>query len=731
MAPSFLFVLAPFLFGTALQDPVPHDGSGPTITAGLTEQAPVIDGHLDDPIWQTANTIDYLTESEPVEGRRSAPGTRIMIARDEHALYIGVECMEPEPDKMVMQRMNRDSYLREDDRIQFVFDTFHDGKSAYFFQMSAAGSRGDALIGDNGNRFNKRWDTFWEGRTQILEDRWTVEIAIPFRAISFGEGDTWGFNVQRSRGVDRSESRWTAFERKFSMFTMSQAGLLKGMGGLPSESSFEVVPFLKTRYSRFGNPNSSDFSADFGGEVNWRITPQLKASFTVNTDFAETESDQQRVNLTRFSLFFPEKRDFFLEDSSLFDFGEAGGWRGGGLMQPYYSRRIGLTSGGNEVPINYGARLSGRVGRWNLGLLAVHTGAMGSVGVPEGEMLVARPSYRVTDRLTIGALLTSGNPESDNTNLVTGLDARYSQSDFFGKRLEMNLFGIRSSDGDIPSAAGSGVGGAFGFESGLSSSDWNLHLKTYGSQTNFDPALGFVLRPGERYHLMRASWEPRPSDSSSAIRKYKFALRPKWWTDTKGDLSSHGWDMTFFGAEWHDGDEVNFTWAWDGDNLDDEFEPSDGSTIAPGNYNWHKLEAEYRFSSSRPLSGGLAVQTGGWYDGTGTSIRADIDWRPNANLRMGLSAYQGQFQLPGGDFTSRQGRVNFDWSFSPDFIIQNLIQTDNESGHVGFQSRTRWMLEDGRETFFVVNYGWDEAPGGYLIPGDRDISLKFVYSLRF
>jgi len=732
MIANLLFLLAvPNCSSFIPQDSPSQVNVGVQVAAKFVDTAPTIDGFLNEAMWQQAGVISELVESEPEAGRKSSPPTKIYIARDSQTLYLGVECMEPQVDDMVMQRMKRDAYLRDDDRVQFVLDTFLDGKSAYFFQLSAAGSRGDALVIDNGNRFNKRWDTYWEARTQIFEDRWTAEIAIPFRALSFGENDEWGFNIQRNRGVDRSEHRWTGFERQNSLFTMSEAGRLTGMVGLPQGSSFEVVPYATARASKFENPESSEFAADFGGEINWRITPQLKASFTLNTDFAETEADQQRVNLTRFSLFFPEKRDFFLEDSGLFAFGEAGGFHGGGLMQPYYSRRIGLTGSGAEVPINYGARLSGRAGPWDMGLLAVRTDELTSAGVPAGEMLVARPSYRVNDELSIGTMFTSGNPESDGTNLVAGVDARFSRSDFFGKRLELNAFGVRSSDHDTALTPGVGVGGAFGFEAGLAAKDWNLVAKTYGSQNNFSPALGFVLRPGERFHLAKFSWEPRPDDASSDIRKYDFAIRPKWWTDEKGNMSSHGWDVTFFGAEWHDGDELKLTWAWDGDTLDSSFDPFSGTSIGAGDYDWHKLEAEYRFSPARKLSGGVEMQTGGWYDGSGTTFDVDIDWRPNANLRLGLSGHQGVFDMPGGDFTSRQGRFIFDWSFSPDFVIQNLIQTDNESNHLGFQSRTRWMIADGRETFFVVNYGWDEAPGGYWIPGDRDFSAKFVYSLRF
>lgn len=715
-------LLTPLLFPGIQQAPNQDVAS---VHASFLQEAPNLDGRLDEPFWRTADLIDGLTEVEPGQGIPHDPLTEIRVARDSTHLYFGVTCWEPTPEKMVVQNMKRDAFLREDDRIEFVFDTFKDGRSGYFFQMSAGGSRGDALIGDNGSRFNKKWDGFWKGVAKIGEDRWTAEIAIPFATMAFGESGTWGFNIQRFRGANRSRARWAAVSRNLNLFNLSDAGELTGMENISAKGAFEVSPYLKFRNAKLSTGEVSR-TADLGGEFNWRVTPQLKASFTLNTDFAETEVDQQRVNLTRFSLFFPEKRDFFLEDSTLFEFGEARSYRGGGVLMPFYSRRIGLTEDGDEVPIRAGLRVAGRSGPWDLGLLAVDTDDLSSEGVPAGQQFVFRPAYRMNREMSIGGLFTSGDPSTDVRNQVLGADFRFSRSEIIpGHRFAMNLFGLRGVDDATASRSV-----AWGAEGLLKSDDWEYSLKTYASQPDFNPGLGFVLRPGERYQYGRIQWEPRPS-GESPFRKFSFHLRPKWWTDLSGDVTSHAYDVKFFGAEWNNGDSVELVWAWDGDRLDEAWDPVDGITINPGFYHYQKFEAEYSFSSARPLSGEIDLQVGDWYDGEVVDLSLSANWRPNAATRVGASLGEGRYDLLGGDFVSRTARLSYNHSFSPNLSVFNLLQYDNESNEVGFQSRTHLIAEDGRELFFVINSGWEDQLDRRFVLQDQDFTLKVVSSLRF
>ncbi len=713
-------MLAPLFLAALVQVPQTR----PEARVARVSEPPHLDGILDDACWAQAGRLGELTEVDPNEGRPADPSTEVLLARDRDYLYLGITCMEPDPSGMVLQNMARDAFLRDDDRVEFVFDTFLDQKTGYFFQVSAAGSRGDALLGANGSSFNKRWDAFWEAEVHLGSDRWTVEVAIPFKTLAFGSGDRWGFNFSRYRGATRTSYRWASPRRDLRVMVLSNAGILQGMADAEQGLGIEFVPYFKVRRSEFESPDRQNLLGIEGGEFNWRVTPQLTASLTFNTDFAETEADQRRVNLTRFPLFFPEKRDFFLEDSNLFDFGQQSGFRGSSDLLPYFSRRIGLANGA-EIPLNAGARVAGRVGNLDLGLLAVSAGENLGAGVPASQLFVLRPSYNLSDELSVGALYTSGDPEADTSNQVMGGDLRFSRTDFLpGYRLNLNTYLVRSSDEAIHA-----VGGAWGIDSSLVSRDTSFSFNTLSTQSDFRPALGFVRRPGERRFRFEARWEPRPD--SGPIRKFIFAFRPLWWTDLGGQVQSHGVDLTFFGMEFHSGDRMTLRWAFDGDRLDGSFSPVTGTTIAPGYYHWNVLEADFRSSNARVVSLRSQLRVGQWYDGQALRGSLACDWRPDAHFRLGVSWNEDRFDLPGGDFISRIGIVNLDYSFSPLLTIQNLIQGDNQSDVIGWQSRLHWLLEDGREAFLVLNDAWQELPNGPYVPLDRDLTLKLVYSLRF
>ncbi|HEX9793441.1 MAG TPA: DUF5916 domain-containing protein [Planctomycetota bacterium] len=705
----------------AAQDPAP------SLRVPLVELDPPlqIDGLLDEAAWKHAVRIDGLTGVEPIDGVPAEPRTEILLMRDATHLYLGVVAWEPEPGRMVLQSMRRDAVLQDDDRIEFILDTFHDSRTAYFFQLSAAGSRGDALLANNGRNFNKRWDGFWQARTHVHADRWTAEIAIPFRSIAFGSDPAWGFNLERSRGVDRSRSRWAGAVRDRRLSTVSAAGAIEGFDDLDQGLGIEFVPYAKFKVGRTEDPQRDQMFGATGGEFNWRITPQLTGSLTYNTDFAETEADERRVNLSRFPLFFPEKRDFFLEDSNLFQFGEDRGMRGGSpTVLPYFSRRIGLAPDGSAVPLQVGARLAGRIDDLDLGLLAVSTEPSAGAGVPRSELFVARPSYRVDDQLAIGGLFTNGDPASDNSNTVAGLDARFTSTDFLPGNFSWSSWWARSADETIHD-----VGQAYGTQASLQTRDWRFGADALASQGAFQPALGVVRRGGERRYGGEIFWSPRPA--SSTVRKYTFGVQPSVWTDLSGELQSYRANVSLVAIEWHDGDRFSVNWVPAGDRLDERFRPVRGSLIPAGQYDWQTVKVEYRFSESRPVSAEVSVEGGPWYDGEILRLDGEVSWRPSAALRISAKYGEDRANLPGGDFVTRVGILNADWSLDPDLSVENLVQLDNESDILGLQSRLRWILEDGREVFVVVNSAWRELAGGAIVPRNRDFTVKAVYSLRF
>ncbi len=711
----------------ALPAPAIAQEPGAGLVVQRTEEAIRVDGRLDEAAWQEALVLgDFRRVEPPPDGVPADPQTEVRLLRDDRRLYIGITAWEPEPDRLVLQQRRRDAFLRDDDRVEFFLDTFRDGRTAYWFQISAAGSRGDALLADNGERFNKRWDAWWEARTRIEADRWTVEIAIPFQAIAFGESGVWRMNFKRYRGADRTESRWAAARREIRFFTVAEGVDVGGFQGLEQGLGLEFLPYVKFKSAGPAGQEDSDLFATGGGEISWRITPQLTGSLTVNTDFAETEADERRVNLTRFPLFYPEKRDFFLEDSNLFEFGRISGFRGGGNhLLPYFSRRIGLSPRGAEVPLEAGLRLAGRIENLDLGLLAVRTGAVSGEGIPPGELFVARPSLRLSQEWAAGGLVTQGNPVSREQNLVTGLDFRFNSTNFLPGTFGWNTWWVRSEDQTIDD-----IGYAWGTQAALLLRNWSFGVDVLASQRAFQPALGFVRRPGERRFAGEIRYEPRPGKESS-VRKYIFGARPEVWTDLSGELQSYGSRVTLFALEWHDGDRFSVVWVPAGDRPPRTFSLVPGSVIQAGAYDWHTLRSEYQFSTARPVSGRVSIEAGSWYDGSIQRYSGQVAWRPSGFLQSSLSFRQDHAFLPGGDFISRIGIFNLDLSFSPDLTLENLVQVDNVSDVLGLQSRLRWILEDGREVFVVVDYAWQEVPGGVVVPLDRDLTVKAVFALRF
>jgi hypothetical protein len=706
-----------------LTEPLSSSGDGKSIPSAdvPTLNAEIeMDGELREAVWSQAAALGDFTEVEPVEGKLADPKSEVFLWRSRTHLYIGLRFWEPDTANMVLQNMHRDAFLNEDDRVQIVFDTFRDGKNAYFFQLSAAGSRGDALIGGNGQNFNKRWDGFWESKTKVHADCWTAEIAIPFRTLACGDTGVWGANFERFRSANRQTTRWTGAKREYGMMTVQDIGELTGFQDVDQGNGVTVTPYFKVkRLSEHGG--SKDWDVGFGGEVDWWITPQLKMSLTARTDFAETEVDSRRVNLSQYSLFFPEKRDFFLEDANLFEFGPRGS-----TVLPFYSRRIGLVNG-EEVDVDTGMRLSGRAGPWDLGILAVRTPTTrlsDSTLVPESELFVLRPSFNLNSEMAIGGILTYGNPEADSRNLVTGADWRYS-TDAFGGQLAVNTYAVRSDD-----EASGDVDGMVGGRAGLRTSDWNWTVDLHMAKGEFDPAMGFVARPGQSNFNTRVDWEPRPTDAGSSIRKYQFRFEPRLWFENGGRVMSHNLIVQPFGLEWHDGSEWRVYTTLNGDRVTStDFEPG-GVPVSSGYHTWESLTTRYESSEANDLSWEGYLGYGSWYDGFRTRFGFDLNYRPASEYSLMMEYDENQADLENGDFVTRVVALGGNFYTESELSWQNLVQLDNQSKELGWQSRLRWIHRDGQELFLVANLGWMEELDGSIIPTERDMAMKLVYSVR-
>ena len=506
----------------------------PTLPAAeitRTEEAPTIDGVLDDSAWEAAVIIDEFIQIDPDEGAPCSERTEMRLLYDRDFLYIGVRCYDSEPDRIVATQMRRDASLTADDRICIVIDPYFSRRNGYYFDANPLGGHGDALIEANGN-FNSSWDGIWECRASIDAEGWSVEIAIPFKTISFNpDTERWGLNIMRFIRRKNEHARWASPSRDKSFNSLADAGVIEGVREIDQGIGLDVKPYGIATLMRDHEGGGSDLDLDAGFDMFYKVTPSLTLSTTFNTDFAETEVDDRQINLTRFPLFFPEKRDFFLQDAGIFRFG---GINNNPL--PFHSRRIGIGPGGEEKDILAGAKLTGRVADLNLGLLDVQMKHDDDLG--DKNLFVGRGSLNVLEQSTIGAIFTHGDPGSTATSVTGGFDFNYRTSDLFdGKTLQAHLWQLGSDS----SAEGEHGGMAYGVKLIYPNDRINWSAGYSRIDSDFDAALGFVPRRG--IHEYFANWRYRHRPNDERIRALDFGVNTYIVTDIEGNIETR--DLEF------------------------------------------------------------------------------------------------------------------------------------------------------------------------------------------
>ncbi|MEO6598147.1 MAG: DUF5916 domain-containing protein [Planctomycetota bacterium] len=478
------------------------------------ENAPRIDGHLEDECWRQAPAIGDLTMVEPWLGRGPTQRTEVRLLHDRQHLYIAIWCFDSVPSEIRATQRARDARLDPDDRIEILLDPFENRRTAYFLQIGAGGSIGDILISANGSKFDKPWDTIWQGETKVTAEGWMAEIAIPFRSLPRREGArTWGFNLRRYVRTRNEEYQWASPSQAFSFFRVSECGTIEGFGEIDGGLGVELVPYVTAGVARDRAATDDGWRSDVdaGGEAYYRLSPSVTLATTVFTDFAETENDSRQINLNRFPLFFPEKRDFFLEGTSYFTFGAS--QAANTTFLPFFTRRIGLAGDGSKIPLLGGVKLTGEVGPFEIGLLDVQADA---TNVVDSENLaVARFKYALGDNTTVGLLGTHGNPASTGSNSVAGVDFYHRLPQFVGDLdLQVTFDAVGSTGTDAASD-----GESFGLDVQSRGSEWNFEVGTRWVSDDFTPALGFVRRRGTRVSALQAGFRPRAAEGG-AIRRY-------------------------------------------------------------------------------------------------------------------------------------------------------------------------------------------------------------------
>jgi hypothetical protein len=709
-----------------------HDMPFSTVEALVVSDPLQVDGRLDEEAWSRAQVASGFTQREKPEEPATEP-TEFMVVYTPTMLYIGFRCFDSEPDQIVAKELERDGRLFRDDAVIVVIDTFHDHRNSYFLEVNPAGAILDALSSEEGRSLNSDWDGVWTAAARITPEGWTAEMAIPFSTLRFDPGtDTWGFNVRRLVARKAEQSYWVQVGRDASLVRMSRAGHLTGLNGLESGLNLQLKPFAVSSRTEFDVTGLDDGRSDLGLDLKWGITRGLALDLTYNTDFAEAEADDQQVNLTRFSLFLDEKREFFLENAGIFEFVPPS-QIGGTPLELFFSRRIGIADNGVPVPIRWGARVTGRVGDWSLGVLNASTDFLdqqssGFVGgLPEDNWGVVRVKRNVGERSAVGMIFTNRDQEGVGTNQVYGLDANLNPL----PKLNVNTF-FASSRSSNPFVDDIGVVDDKSDEAGgatvvWTGQDWLWAMEAMEIGDSFDPQVGFLLRNGIRRYAPTVSYKPRPKLGN--VRSLLLDAQAEIITDMDDRLETFSTRLDFFGFILDSEDQFQAFVDINRERLLEPFAIQAGIVIPPGEYDFNDYGINYTTNPYRRVVVTGSVLTGQFFDGERFSNVITVGLRPSRYFRAETRWTRDEVDLPAGSFIANVWRQRLSVSPTPRLAANAFIQYNDTADLISLNLRLNWIYKPGADIFLVYNHNWI-APGlTDRTSRERQAILKFTYLL--
>ena len=697
----------------------------PNLRAQRLDQPPLIDGVVaTEPAWQAIEAATNFRQLEPFEGEPATERTEVRVGFDDKHLYIAVICHDSATDSLAVSDSRRDANLGEEDSFRIVLDTYLDRQNAFVFGTNIAGIQYDGQVtneGRDGGRgrgggggANLDWDTSWTVRTSVGERAWEAELAIPFRNLRYGAGnESWGINIERNIRRKSERSYWAPLGREANLFRVSMAGTLEGVEA-PKQRNLQIIPYALGSQADDG---ISDSESDFEGGVDLKygVTPSLTLDVTVNTDFAQVEADEQQVNLDRFSLLFPEKRPFFLENAGLFKVGTGGGFSSAGVVDLFFSRRIGLDDG-ERVPILGGARLSGRVGKFNLGFLTMQTDETDTLQA--NNFTVARLNREFERRSRVGMIVvnrqgTGSLAPDDDTNRTFGIDGQMG----FGRYTDISGWAAKTS---TPGLDGDDY--AYGIGSSYSSPQWRGRLNYAEVAPNFNPEVGFVGRHDYRRVNLFLLRRFRPS-GEGRIKE----LGPRVFYDSYWNLDGfHESERYSIGGEveLRNNARVSFSAGGNLERLVEGFEIFDGININPGTYSNYGYFLFLNSSRGKAVSFGARIQGGGFFSGNQLSIAPSINMRLGDYLSGELSWSHNDIDLAEGAFKTNVGSLRLTYAFSTQILLQALIQYNDVSDAVSTNLRFSWLGQANTGLFVVYNE--IEEFGRFALPEpNRSIIVKY------
>ncbi len=703
------------------------DITGPTPSLRIArairvDRAPLMDGTLNDSLWKTVEPIADFFQREPYEGQAPTEKTEVRILYTRHEVYIGILCRDSEPKKIVATELRRDLPQRLDDNFEILIDSTHDRRNAYVFQINPLGTQSDGLITEERHAeeqdYDPGWDGVWTSAAQITDQGWTATVAIPFTTLNFTQSQNviWGLNFKRFIRRKNEEDLWSAYRRVFGITKVSEAGDLQGITDIGSGRLFIVKPYALGGVDRLSNRPGTDFLHTGGVDIKYGLRSNLVANLTLNTDFADTDVDQQQFNLTPYKIFFPEKRQFFLENAGVFDFST------GSEDLLFFSRQIGIDPvTGQEVPLNGGAKITGALGPYEVGLIEVSTRSDGPN--PEANYSVVRAKRSLFGNSYVGIMgidKESGNV-LDSYDRTGGIDTRL----VFFKNLVVHGYGAITGSPGI-SSGNSNVGGDVTYQNNWL--DFLARRNKIGP--NYNPEVGFVDRIDSNQSELEVNLKPRPK--IRGIRELNFLAFIFHAPDTRGVLQTQEWQATFR-SEFNNG-------AYTDDDIVDVFtqrltEPFNiykNIFIPPGMYHFARHQLTYGSGQDKRFTYNLFERFGTYYDGHLNEVHVRTNYRPTPRFSVSTTQSWNRFNLREGKFSVVLTGLQANYSFSRALTTSTLIQLNTANTQaVSANIRLRYNYRPDSDLYVIYNVGTRFASLAAANPlqlREQRFVIKFTYS---
>jgi hypothetical protein len=670
------------------------------IHAQYTKGAIKLDGKLDEPIWEKATHISNFTQRELNIGEPATERTEVAIIYTARTLYIGFWGYYSEPDKLVAREMKRDFEFDVEDNFEVIIDTYNDDRNGFLFVVNPNGARADVQVINNGESENEFWNGVWNAKTTVTDQGWFAEIQIPFSTLKFKTDvseQIWGINFERNIRRKREQLLWQGWSRDSELELLNRAGTLVGLDSIISKDFIEVKPYA-IGGGQF-TPGKEERQLNAGGDINYLITPTLRMNLTFNTDFAQVEADRQQINLTRFPLFFPERREFFLEGQDFFDMGM------GNTVIPFYSRRIGLAEDRSTVPIIAGARLLGKVNNSTLGALSMQTASRDSV--PSTNYTVLSWRQDVLKQSSVG-ILSANKYENGRLHSTTGAYGLYSTSSLFGNK-NLNIgaaFTQNYNSDDFDENAN-----AHRIYLSFPNDKVEFDMAWQRSATSFNPEVGFLRRDNFQEFYAELEWKPRPKNSFKWIRQFSFKgldMNYFIYDDTK-EFQSFFYEIRPLGFETRNGEFFEFNLQRRAEGLREPFEIKEGITIAEGEYWYNRMEIQAATFGGRTWSVSTRIGWGEFFTGNSTESTHEASWRASRFLKIGAIYGKNWVDLPEGSFDTDLIGNRIEYAVNPNLFGSLFSQWNSEEEEAIINFRLQWIPIIGADFFFIVNQAYDTS----------------------